>query len=358
MTRRIMIIGGGQSGLAAARTARDAGWDPVVLEAGTRPVGSWPDYYDSLTLFSPAAYSGFPGYNFPGHPDRYPARDEVAAFLNGYAAWLGVDIQTETRVIDVSPTGPGFAVHTDDGRVLSGDAVVAASGSFGHPVRPRFPGRDKFTGEVLTVAEYRSPERFADQRVVVVGAGNSAIQVGYELAGVARVSLAVRSPVQLVPQVRAGRDMHYWFKTLRLDLLPPAALARLFKGTLVFDTGTYRAALDSGRFDQRPVFTEFTETGVRWADGTTEPVDTVIFATGYRPSLPYLAELGALDPTGLPLHRRGLSLTHPRLAYLGLEFQRSFSSNTLRGVHRDAGYVINVLSSRVATTALTDTTRK
>lgn len=80
VNRRLVIIGGGQSGLAAGRAARDAAWDPVLLEAGERPVGSWPAYYDSLTLFSPAAYSGFPGYAFPGRPDRYPVRDEVVAF--------------------------------------------------------------------------------------------------------------------------------------------------------------------------------------------------------------------------------------------------------------------------------------
>ncbi len=85
----------------------------------------------------------------------------------------------------------------------------------------------------------------------------------------------------------------------------------------------------------------------------------MIFATGYQPALPYLAGLGALDPTGRPLHRRGLSLTHPGLAYLGLEFQRSFSSNTLRGVHRDAGFVINALTGRIgAAVPLIDSIRK
>ena len=311
VNRRIVIVGGGQSGLAAARTARDAGWEPVVLEGGDRPVGSWPSYYDSLTLFSPAEYSGFPGYGFPGRADRYPSRDEVVGFLAGYADWLGVEIHTGTRAVDVTRAGSGFDVQTADGQVFHGDAVVAASGAYGNPIRPTIAGSDRFGGEVLTVAEYRSPERFAGRRVVVVGAGNSAVQVGYELAAVAEVSLAARTPVQFVPQVRGGRDLHFWLRTLRLDLLPPSVLARLFKGTLVFDTGIYRAAVDGGRLDQRPVFTGFTETGVRWSDGTVERVDAVIFATGYQPWLPYLAGLGALDPAGRPLHRRGLSLTHP-----------------------------------------------
>lgn len=348
MKRRIVIIGGGQSGLAAGRAARDTGWDPVILEAGARPAGSWPGYYDSLTLFSPAGYSGFPGYAFPGRPDRYPTRDEVVAFLTGYADWLALDLRTGTRVVEVGPAGSGFEVRTENGDVLGADAVIAATGAFGNPVRPEFPGRAAFGGEVLTVAEYRSPARFAGRRVVVVGAGNSAVQVAYELSETARVSLAVRSPVQFVPQVRGGRDLHYWLHLLKLDLLPPSVLARLIKGTPVFDTGLYQAALDTGRLDQRAVFSGFTETGVRWTDGTAEAVDAVILATGYQPFLPYLKGSGALAPDGRPRHRHGLSLTHPGLGFLGLEFQRSFSSNTLRGVHRDAVYLINALARRTA----------
>jgi putative flavoprotein involved in K+ transport len=139
--------------------------------------------------------------------------------------------------------------------------------------------------------------------------------------------------------------MHYWLHTLRLDLLPPSLVSRLVHGTLVFDTGIYSNALTSGLLDQRPMFTRSDGDHVVWTDGTREHVDTVILATGYRPNLPYLNGLGALDNTGMPLHKRGISLTHPGLAYLGVEFQRSFSSNTLRGVSRDAQYVVRALAS-------------
>src|SRR5699024_3506808 len=77
---RLVIVGGGQSGLAAARAGRDRGWEPIVLEAGAEPVGSWPAYYDSLRLFSPRRFSSFPGYLFPGPVEEYPARDEVVAY--------------------------------------------------------------------------------------------------------------------------------------------------------------------------------------------------------------------------------------------------------------------------------------
>ncbi|MGX5185924.1 hypothetical protein ACWKT5_24760 [Streptomyces avermitilis] len=94
--------------------------------------------------------------------------------------------------------------------------------------------------------------------------------------------------------------------------------------------------MTSGRPDRRPVFTGASGTKVTWTDGSAEEVDAIVLATGYRPDLDYLAPLGALDPTGHPRHREGLSLTLPGLAYVGLEWQRSLSSNSLRGVGRDA----------------------
>ena len=94
------------------------------------------------------------------------------------------------------------------------------------------------------------------------------------------------------------------------------------------------------------MFTRFDDDQVEWAGGAREHINAHIFATGYRPNLPYLKDLGALDSTGMPLHRRGISLTHPGLGYLGVEFQRSFSSNTLRGVSRDAEYVVRAIAGR------------
>lgn len=351
---RLLVVGGGQSGLAAARTARDQGWEPVVLEAGPEPVGSWPRYYDSLRLFSPRRFSGFPGYSLPGPPDEYPHRDEVVDYLRGYAAWLGVDIRTSIRVLNVTTDGDGdgFTAELDDGSSVSGDAAVAATGSFTNPHIPALPGLTVFAGRVLHVAGYRTPDEFADQRVLVVGAGNSAVQVAYELAQVARVSLVVRDRVRFASQRIGGRDLHWWLTRTGFDRLPTRVLNRLVTGNPVLDTGTYRTALATEVLDEQQMFTEFTPEGVTWADGRQGCVDAVIFATGYRPHLPYLRTLGAVDPAGMPQHKGGVSTVLPGLGFLGLEFQRSFASNTLRGVHRDATHVVRALTRRRAAPAV------
>jgi putative flavoprotein involved in K+ transport len=196
------------------------------------------------------------------------------------------------------------------------------------------------------VADYRNPHQRDGERIIVVGAGNSAVQVGYELSQVAAVSLATRHPVIFVPQHFGGKDVHYWLKTTGFDLLPPEWLRHYLGGRTVDDTGKYQHALETGQLDQRPMFSSFEGNSVVWPDGTREQVDTVLFATGYRPQLDYLSPLGALA-AGLPLHAGGLSATHPGLVYVGLEFQRSFSSNTLRGVYRDAEHVAGPLAAHV-----------
>jgi putative flavoprotein involved in K+ transport len=339
----VIVVGGGQSGLAAARALRELRVPTVILEASDRPTGSWPRYYDSLRVFSPAGYSSMPGIPFPGAPEHYPGRDEVTDYLEQYAARLDVEIQTDTRVETIQQDGKAFLVLTDDGRVLAASGIVAASGSFSNPYRPSFPGEETFTGELSHVADYRNPTPYAGQRVIVVGAGDSAAQIANELAPVATTSLATRHPVRFIPQRLGGHDIHYWLRETGFDTLPGAWLSKIIDGSVVTDSVGFRQTLAEGRVDRRPMFVALDGGRVVWSDGQLEPVDAIILATGYRPSLHYLRELGALDEQAAPLHVGGISSTHAGLVYVGLEFQRSYASNTLRGVSEDARGVIEPL---------------
>ncbi|MFB7115433.1 flavin-containing monooxygenase [Streptomyces sp. NPDC056291] len=266
----VVVIGAGQSGLAAAHALLREGLRPVVLEASDRAAGSWPRYYDSLTLFSPARYSSLPGMPFPGtDPDRYPHRDEVVAYLTAYADQLDADIRTGQRVTGVRRVRTGFEVELQDGR-LATHAVVAASGTFGRPHRPVLPGLDGFTGTVLHTAQYRSPEPFTGQRIVVVGAGNSAVQIATELARTATVTLASRNAVRFAAQHILGRDLHFWLERTGLDIAPLGRLVRTPPTQLVIDDGRYRTALAAGRPDRRPLFIGADGAKLLWPDGTRE----------------------------------------------------------------------------------------
>ena len=178
----VVIIGGGQSGLAGAFAAREAGLRPVLLEAGDRTVGSWPEYYDSLTLFSPARYSGFPGAPFPGDPDHYPTRDEVVTYLEKLALGIDAEIHTNTRATASRASSRGFVVRTDTGE--SSSAAASSAPADRSPTRTsRHPRRVHRT--TPSRRELPEPQPYAGHRVVVVGAGNSAIQIAHELAEVA-----------------------------------------------------------------------------------------------------------------------------------------------------------------------------
>src|SRR6266496_6045712 len=274
-----LVIGAGQAGLAAGYQLQRAGRSFTVLDAAAQPGGSWPHYYDSLRLFSPARFSSLPGLPFPGDPERYPARDEVIAYLRQYAEHFQLPLVTDARVAHIARDGGLFTVQTDDGRAFQARSLIAATGAFHQPYLPQIPGQDAFRGTILHAFAYRDPAPFQGQRVSVVGAGNSAVQIATELAQVARVTLATREPVRFVNQRRYGRDIHFWwwlsgFDTRPLDSALGTWLSRLAagKGPRVLDTGIYRAALAAGKPDRRPVFTGFTDSGVTWDDGSIEDV--------------------------------------------------------------------------------------
>lgn len=175
--------------------------------------------------------------------------------------------------------------------------------------------------------------------MIVVGAGDSAAQVANELAPVADVTLAARHPLRFIPQRVGGKDVHHWLRETGFDSLPAQWLSKISGGSLITDSVGFQQTLADGLLDVRPMFIGLDRNKVMWSENDRERIDAIILATGYRPSLDYLRELGALDAAGAPLHIGGVSTTHLGLVYVGLEYQRSFASNTLRGVSADAAAV-------------------
>src|SRR5690554_1004491 len=133
-----LVIGAGQAGLATGFDLARRGLKFAILERGAQPCGSWPHYYESLRLFSPARYSALPGLPFPGDPDAYPGRDEVSAYLQSYAAHHDLPVRTGQDVASVhrdfaSERGSVFTLTTTSGTTFQSRALVAATGCFGRP---------------------------------------------------------------------------------------------------------------------------------------------------------------------------------------------------------------------------------
>ncbi|WP_313892380.1 NAD(P)-binding domain-containing protein [Psychrobacillus sp.] len=338
-----IVIGGGQAGLASGYHLQKKGLQYLILEASSQVGGSWPHYYDSLKLFSPAGYSSMPGMNFPGEQDRYPKRDEVVRYLQQYSTEFKLQIQTNQYVESVEKDEVGFTIHTRTGDIFQTRTIINATGSFNNPFIPNIASQDEFKGLTLHSSKYRNTEKFINQRVVVVGRGNSAVQIAAELAEVSRTSLAVLQPVQFVKQRVLGKDLHFWFKLIGFDKFPFWRFGTTApNSSVVDDMDQYKERLAAGKPDQQTMFKSFYENGVIWPNGKNEPVDVVIYATGFRPELPYLRKIGALDTEGNPIHKAGISNV-PGLYYVGMEGQRSFASATLRGVGSDAQFVVKKL---------------
>lgn len=347
----VVVVGAGQAGLAAARAVAMAGFRPVVLDAAAEVGGSWPLYYDSLTLFSHARFSELPGRPFGADRDRLPRRDEVTAYLRDYAAQLGAEVRTGERVVSIERDGSSFLVRTATGKTIEAAGVVSASGGFTNPYLPDLPGLGSFGGLTLHAGEYRDPARFANMNVVVVGAGNSAVQIAVELAetpgAASAVTLATREPIRFVDPSILGRDLHWWLVMSRIDRVPVGRWLRRHPRQPVIDLERrYSTAVARGRPARRAMFTAIEGDHVLWPDGSRERVDAIIVATGYRPAVEHLAGTGALDADDLPRHRDGVSTTVAGLGYVGLEWQRSFRSATLRGVGPDAQHVVRRLRRR------------
>jgi putative flavoprotein involved in K+ transport len=340
-----IVIGGGQAGLASGfHLQRQKGLNFVILEASEQATGSWPQYYDSLKLFSPARFSSLPGMKIPGDADRYLRKEEVIRYLQDYKDKFQLPVRIHQRVESVEKHGHLFTIHTRTGEVYQTGTIINATGSFHNPYTPEIPGRETFKGDIIHASRYRNPDRFINKRVVVVGRGNSAVQIGVELAEASHTSLAVLQPVQFVRQRILGLDLHVWIKAIGFDTFPFWRFGKKAPSpSSVIDLGLYQERLKEGKPDQRIMFSSFYTDGVIWGDGTKEPVDSVIFATGYRPNLSYFERIGALDAEGRPLQVAGVSSSVPGLYYVGLEGQRSFASATLRGVGPDAKYVVSKL---------------
>jgi putative flavoprotein involved in K+ transport len=324
---RAVVIGAGPAGLASAAELRRRGVPVVVLERGGAVGTSWRGRYDRLRLNTSRWFSKLPGERYARGTGVFPSRDEVVGYLEGYAERHAVDVRLNTRVERIEPVDEGWIVRTSDGDVAAAHVIVAAG--YDHtPFIPDWPGRERFHGPLLHAAEYRSPERFRDGDVLVVGPGCSGMEIAYDLmeGGAARVRLAVRTPPNML--VRSPMGPAFALTLLRMrperadrivnfirskeigDLteygLPVpeegvfTRLRRLGVAPAIIDKHVIQAIKD-GRIEIVAGVESLDEAGVALADGTRIEPDAVIAATGYRCGLePVVGHLDVLDEEGVP----------------------------------------------------------
>ncbi|MGY5030504.1 flavin-containing monooxygenase [Streptomyces sp. 900116325] len=371
--RPVYVVGGGPGGLAAAAALREQGIRAVVLEKSGSVGASWRGHYDRLHLHTTRRWSALPGLAMPRRFGRWVSRDHVVRYLEKYVEHHELEVVTGVEVtrVDRAADGTGWQLTATGGRVLTGRAVVVATG-FNHTPRiPDWAGRDSFTGELVHARDYRNPAPYAGKDVLVVGIGNTGAEIAVDLVegGASRVRIAVRTVPHIVRRSTAGwpaqatgilvRRLPVRLVDRAGRLMARAAVPDLAEHGLPRpDTGLYSRvkegaipvqdvglidAVRGGRVVPVATVDSFDEDAVVLADGTRITPDAVIAATGYRRALePLVGHLGVLDARGRPVVHGGRAPKQaPGLYFTGF-------SNPISGMFREMALDAQKIARKLA----------
>jgi putative flavoprotein involved in K+ transport len=335
--RDVIVVGGGQAGLAVGYFLTRQGRDFTILEAADEPAAAWRKRWDSLKLFTPARYDALPGLPFPGDPDRYPTRDEVATYLADYARRFDLPVELNSRVNKIRSVDDTYVVELDD-RTYTTDQVVVATGPFQLPFAP--PIAEQLSEGVVQMHStgYRSPQSVPQGRVLVVGGGNTGFQIAEELSAAREVHLSIGSRQTPLPQRILGRDLFWYLEGL--GLLRKTTESRIGqrmsgRDTLVGSTPRRLRRRHGVELHGRAVAAD--GSSVQFADNSQLDVDAVIWATGFRTDHAWI-DVPVFDQAGTLEHKRGVTGS-PGLYFVGLSWQHTRGSALLGWVKDDAAHI-------------------
>jgi putative flavoprotein involved in K+ transport len=343
----VVVIGGGQAGLAIGYFLARQGRDFTILEAADSPAAAWRDRWDSLKLFTPVRYDSLPGRTFPGDPDGYPGRDDVVAYLTDYAEHFDLPVELDSPVRAVRPgEAGGYLVELDD-RTYEAQQVVVATGPFQRPRVPR--SAERLDPDVLQLhsTRYRRPADVPDGPVLVVGGGNTGYQIAEELARVHEVHLSIGSRQTPLPQRILGRDLFRYLE--RLGLMAKDVDSRLgrrlrHRETLIGSSPRAARRRHGIRLHGRTADVSGSE--ITFSDGSRVAPRAVIWATGFELDHSWV-HLPVFDDRGRLVHRRGVP-SSPGFHFLGLTWQHTRGSALLGWVKDDAEYVAGRIAGTTA----------
>lgn len=370
VTAHYAIIGAGAGGLSAAKHLRAKGLSVTIFEAGSKVGGLWvynndsgmSPAYRSLHINSEAKVSDLADFPFPQDAPLYPDHWEMSRYFESYATHFGLmpHIRFKTRVEQVRPLpGGGFELALDTGLAERFDGVVIASG---HQSVPRHPPQIAgFAGQYLHAHAYRVPEPFADKRVLIIGPGNSGVDIAADICSVTRHTvLSARSPVLVMPRLMFGVPNSRTLLKVEQPFLPwrvrvwlRTVLTRIFHGrmeqwgfrtpkgrTHPISHPTLISQIAWGRVSVKPGIAGVEGKTVRFADGSAETFDTIIAATGYTTAIPFLPDDISpveAETTHVALYNRAVHPRIPGLYFIGF-FDVTGGSN-IRMMDTQADYI-------------------
>jgi putative flavoprotein involved in K+ transport len=346
----VLVIGGGQAGLAIGYHLAQRGLNFAIVDAGSEVGHIWRSRWDSLKLFTAGQFNHLPGMDFPAEPDTYAGKDDVADYLGDYAERFLLPMRLKTTVTRLTKAGDDFLAETTGGPIRAAQVVVA-TGPFQVPFIPA-PADDLDPGLTqLHSASYRSPGDLPEGRVLVVGAANSGQQIALELSQSRDVEIAVGQKLPTLPQRFLGRDLWWWLTTLRIARVRVSSRLgqRLSQRDVVIGGGLKE--LRRNGVGVRPRVEAAAGRTITFDGGDAADYDGIVWATGYRTDHAWIDVPDAFDHASKIRHVRGVT-SAPGLYLLGMTWQHTRTSALLGWVGQDAAYIAErVDASRSAAAA-------
>ncbi len=345
-----VVIGGGQSGLAVGYYLARQGRDFVILDANDRIGASWRKRWDSLRLFTPARYSSLPGMPFPAPAGAFLTKDEVADYLEAYVARFHLPVRLDAVVDTLSRKADRYLLTTG-GHRLEAEHVVVATGAFQHPKVPAFAGLLDPAIAQFHSNEYRHPTQLQQGDALIVGAGNSGVEIALEVAQTRRTWLAGRDTGHL-PKIYPLVILELYWWLIHRAVNTDNKIGRRFK-KLTGKKGAPLVGISQKNFERAGVERIPRMVGVQdgkpvLQDGRVLSVANVIWCTGFVPDFRWI-DLPVFGSDGYPVHARGVVEGEPGLYFLGLPFQYTLTSSLIGGVGRDAHYIAEQIAAQSPT---------
>lgn len=336
----VLIIGGGQAGLAMGFRLKETPFRYRIVERHPRVGDSWRNRYASLVLFTPRSYSALPGLAVPGNPEGFPTKDEMADYLETYAERFELPVAPGTGIVRLERVDGGFRATTEAGEPVDSRAVVLATGAFQRPAIP--PVSKGLSDEVTQLApeDYKTPGQLAAGRVLVAGDGATGRQIALALTDNHEVLVAAGRPRRVGRDRILGRSVFWWLD--KLGVLRASRESRIGRFLMKADPFPGKH-LELDELQQRGVevvgrVTQAEGKKVSFADGKAAEVDVVVWATGYRDDTGWVEIPEVKDAHGDFLHYRGVSPL-PNLCFVGRSWQWTRGSALFAGVGQDAAYL-------------------
>jgi len=343
----VLVIGAGQAGLAMGWHLARRGLRFRIVDAGSEVGQTWRRRWDSLKLFTAAQYDGLPGMPFPAPHDTYPGKDDVADFLQAYAAKFELPVVLNARVTCLQRKTL-YELDTEQGP-MSARNVVVATGPFQTPFMPPL-ARELDAGVAqLHSMEYRRPGGIPRGRVLVVGAANTGCQIALELSATHEVEISVGQRLPAIRQRPLGRDVWWWATLMGLTRITRTSWLgrRMSKRDVIIGGGL--PELERHGVVVRPRLSAAKNRSVAFADGTSCEYDTIVWATGFRTDHSWIQIPEIKDAEANVQHHRGVT-SAPGLYVLGLTWQHTRTSALLGWVTRDAEYLADHINGTISST--------